>query len=99
MKKRLTTALFTASVLFSYPALAADKTIKLSVPGMTCASCPYIVEGAINMIDGIKSVETSLDDRSATVTYDDAITDVAEITEATNQAGYPSTLLDTGNAS
>ena len=96
--KNLITALCIAAPLLASPlALAAEKTIKLSVPGMTCASCPYIVKESISMVDGIKTVEATMDDRSATVTYDDTITSIAEITEATANVGYPSSLIEKGS--
>ena len=93
MKHLLTGITLASALMISTVAFAAEKTIKLSVPGMTCASCPYIVKGAINMLDGIKSVEATMDDLSATVTFDDAVTSVAEIRQATTDVGYPSTLI------
>ena len=79
--------------------MAAEKTIKLSVPGMTCASCPYIVEGAIDMLDGIRSVKATVEDLSATVTFDDLVTNLEEITQATTDSGYPSSLFVAGSGS
>ena len=73
---------------------AADKTIKLSVPGMNCASCPYIVKSAISEVTGVKKVEARLQDTSATVTFDDAVTSTKAITQATANIGYPSKLMD-----
>jgi len=80
-------------MVMSTASFAAEKTIKLSVPGMTCASCPYIVKGSIDMLDGIKSVEATMEDLSATVTFDDEVTNVEEIRAATNDVGYPSTVI------
>jgi len=99
MKKLLTATLFVATILISTPSMAAEKSIKLSVPGMTCASCPYIVEGAIDMLDGIRSVKATVEDLSATVTFDDLVTNLEEITQATTDAGYPSSLFVAGSGS
>jgi len=93
MKKLITTAFFASFMLLPSALMAAEKTIKLSVPGMTCASCPYIVKGSIDILDGIKSVEATMEDRSATVTYDDTITNLEMITQATANVGYPSSLF------
>lgn len=82
-----------AVLTMSSAALATEQTVKLSVPGMSCASCPYMVKDAISMVDGIKSVEATMDDRSATVVYDDAVTSITEIQDATESIGYPSTVL------
>ena len=99
MKKLLTASLFVSTMLISSASFAEDQTVKLSVPGMTCASCPYIVKGSIDMLDGIKSVEATMEDRSATVTYDDAIPNLEEITQATANVGYPSSLFKAGSDS
>ena len=85
---------FVAAMLMSPTALAGEQTIKLSIPGMNCASCPYIVETSISAVDGVKTVEAVLDDRTATVVFDDAIASVEAITEATAGVGYDSSVLE-----
>ncbi|MGB7184534.1 MAG: cation transporter, partial [Burkholderiaceae bacterium] len=72
---------------------AANATVKLSVPGMNCASCPYMVKKAISAVDGVLSVSATLDDRSATVAFDDARTNGDQIRAATASIGYPSTVV------
>ena len=90
MKKSLITAvLFT---LFSLPALAAQQTVTLSVPGMTCSACPITVKTALKRVDGVRQVDVSFEQREARVTFEDTQTSVTELTEATANAGYPSTL-------
>jgi mercuric ion binding protein len=90
MKKSLiATALF---LLFSLPALAAQQTVTLSVPGMTCSACPITVKAALNRVEGVNAVDVRYEERDATVTFDDAKTSVEALTQATTNAGYPSTL-------
>lgn len=72
------------------PAWAATKTVTLSVPGMTCAACPITVKQALSKVDGVQKAEVSYEKREAVVTFDDARTDVAALTKATTDAGYPS---------
>lgn len=72
------------------PALAKEQTVTLSVPGMTCASCPFIVKAAISALDGVESVDTSLETKTAVVVFDDAVTNVDALTAATYSAGYES---------
>ncbi len=74
----------------SMPAVAADKTVVLSVPGMFCDLCPVTVKKAISKVPGVKSVEASYEKRQAIVTFDDAKTTVDALTKATANAGYPS---------
>jgi len=99
MKKLISGILFASALFLSPASFAAEQTVKLSVPGMTCASCPYIVKAAIEMLDGIKTVEATMDDRSATVVYDDAVTNLAEIQQATADVGYESSLFKTASGS
>ncbi|CAM3555873.1 MAG: cation transporter [Thalassospira sp.] len=93
MKQILAFAILATTVMFTSPSTAADQTIKLSVPGMNCASCPYMVEQAISKVDGIKTVEATMDDRTATVIFDDDLTTASEIQAATASIGYESTII------
>jgi len=81
-------------LLTAIPALAGDQTATLKVEGMTCASCPYQVKKSLTSIDGVKAADVSLDTKLATVTFDDAKTDVAALTAATKGAGFPSSLVE-----
>ena len=80
-------------------AVAAEQTIKLSVPDMTCVSCPYMVKQAISAVDGIKTVEATMEDRSATVTFEDTLTSIEAIQQATANIGYPSSLFKANGGS
>ena len=90
MKKPILPLVFAILTTASSVAIAAEQTLKLSVPDMTCASCPYMVKQAISAVDGIKAVEATMEDRSATVTYDDTVTSIEAIQQATANIGYPS---------
>ena len=78
-------------------ALAAEQTVKLDVQGMSCLSCPYQVESALKGVDGVISAKASLADGSAIVRYGDAKTDLAELTKATTDVGFPSALAKQGS--
>lgn len=71
-------------------AFAANKTVTLSVPGMYCAVCPVTVKKALNQVNGVKRVEVNYDKKEATVVFDDAKAKIADLTWATEEAGYPS---------
>jgi len=51
MKKFL--ALLALTVALSAPAWAATKTVTLSVPSMTCATCPITVREALSRVEGV----------------------------------------------
>jgi mercuric ion binding protein len=78
--------------VISNPAFAAQQTITLAVPGMSCAACPITVKKALTRVDGVTRAEVDYDNRQAVVSFDDARTDVEKLTRATADAGYPSTL-------
>lgn len=90
MKTRF--ALIALLTLLSMPALAAMQTVTLSVPGMTCAACPITVKVALNKVEGVSQVDVSYQDLEAVVTFDDTTTSVETLTQATANAGYPSTV-------
>ena len=72
--------------------LADQQTIKLKVDGMTCQSCPYQVKSALKQVEGVISASASLETREAEVTFDGAVTNIAALTQATTNAGFPSVL-------
>ncbi len=87
MRKSLITAvLFT---LFSMPALAEQKTVTLSVPGMTCSACPITVKAALKRVDGVSSVQVRYEERDATVTSYDDKTSVDANNSSHDQRGLP----------
>ncbi|EWS56846.1 MULTISPECIES: mercury resistance system periplasmic binding protein MerP [unclassified Methylibium] len=73
-------------------AQAAPQTVTLDVPGMTCAACPITVKKAISKVEGVNKVDVSYEKRQAVVTFDDAKATVQKLTQATENAGYPSTV-------
>lgn len=88
----LKSALSAALLIACTAALAATKTVTLSVPGMYCATCPVTVRTALSRVAGVSHVATSLERKEAVVTFDDGKTSVDALTRATAGAGYPSTL-------
>lgn len=73
------------------PVWAATQTVTLTVPGMTCAACPITVKKALSKVDGVQKVVVSYEKRDIVVTFDDAVTSTSTLTQATENAGYPST--------
>ncbi len=74
------------------PAWAATRTVTLAIPSMHCALCPVTVKEALSKVPGVRKIEVSLPKKDAVVTFDDAKTTVAALTQATRNAGYPSTV-------
>jgi periplasmic mercuric ion binding protein len=89
--KRLLSALAIATALSAAgTAIAAEKTVTLAVNGMYCSACPYIVKQSLAKVTGVGNVAVSYEKKTATLTYDDQKTNLAALTAATTQAGYPS---------
>jgi len=89
--RTLVTVLALLSAL-SGRAWAATKTVILSVPSMTCATCPITLKKALNKVEGVENIAVNLEKKEALVTFDDAKTTVEALLEATKNAGYPSTV-------
>lgn len=90
---RFFAALFAAMVLAAGSVSAAEPTVTLAVENMTCASCPYIVKQTLARVPGVTEVNVSFENRTATVTFDDAQTNIVALTDATAGNGYPSRLV------
>ena len=71
---------------------AAERTVVLKVPSMTCGTCPITGKKALTRLEGVAKVEVEYDSRQAVVTFDDAKASVAQLIHATSEAGYPSTV-------
>ena len=83
----LSTMLATSGAVF-----ATEQTVTLAVENMNCASCPYIIKQSLTRVDGVSEVDVSYQERTATVTFDDTRTAVQDLTAATADMGFPSTL-------
>jgi mercuric ion binding protein len=88
--KKMLASLILATVVA--PVWAATQTVTLSVPGMTCATCPITVKKAISRVEGVSKIDVSFETREAVVIFDDAKTSVERLTKATEDAGYPSSV-------
>ncbi len=81
------------ALLVAGPALAATQAATLSVPTMSCASCPVTIKAALTKIPGVASIKSDLAKRQTTIVYDDAKTDLATLSKATADAGFPSSAV------
>lgn len=85
----------TITLLTLSPVFAASKTVTLSIPSMYCEMCPITVKKALNKVQGVNKVDASFEKKEAVVTFDDDKTTVKALTKATEDAGYPSHVVDT----
>lgn len=64
------------------------KTRIFRVGSMTCAACVGRVEGALMSVGGVSSATANLGNNTATVVYDETVTDEEELAKAITGAGY-----------
>jgi copper chaperone len=55
---------------------------------MSCSGCVSSVTRSLQAVPGVEAVKVSLDDASAKVTYDAALTGVPELKLAVERAGF-----------
>jgi mercuric transport protein len=69
---------------------ASFQQVVLEVEGMTCASCPTAVQTALQDVNGVYEARATFDPPQAVVRFDPASTSVDSLTQATENAGFPS---------
>jgi mercuric ion binding protein len=98
MIRHLAIAAVLALALSPLAARAAEKTIVLSVTNANCELCAPIVKRTLARVKGVKTADVKqagqMADPVATVTFDDAVTNVDTLIAATTNAGYPSRLAN-----
>jgi len=68
---------------------AEEQTVVLAIDNMTCALCPVTVRKAIERVEGVKNVSVGYGAKRATVRYDDAVTSLDKVANASTNAGFP----------
>lgn len=97
---------FALSSLLAAPVLAGEQTVRISVGGLTCPSCSFIVASALKEVPSVV-IDDFSEGPEATqgiyvVTFDDAKTTPEDLVDAVEVNGYPADLLTedaTGDAS
>ena len=72
---------------------AAEQSVTLSVPGMNCPVCPITVKKTLQKVSGVKSVNVNYENKTATVSFEDSLTNVNSLLKATENVGYLSTVV------
>src|SRR5580692_918606 len=78
-----------AGVAFAAP----PKTATLAVENMTCGTCAIVVKKALERVPGVSATAVDFDKKTATVTFDPDKASTARLTQATEEAGFPSKLI------
>ena len=73
----------------SATAWAGEQTVNLNVSITGCAGCAWIVQSALENVPGVSKAEVSYRQQSAVVTFDNDVTTVDALIEATSAYGFP----------
>jgi len=83
-----------ASVAPTSDAPKGTERVVLAIENMTCAACPHNVRKALAAVEGVTVLEVTMNPPRATVEYDSSKVELSELTKATNDIGYPSSLAN-----
>jgi mercuric ion binding protein len=72
---------------------AAEQSVILSIPTMDCPVCPITIKKSLQKVTGVKSADVSYESKTAAVVFDDQLTKVDSLLKATENVGYPATVL------
>jgi copper chaperone len=64
------------------------ETITIGIKGMTCGGCVASVQRVLKQLDGVQTVNVSLDPQQATVEYTPGRVDPARLRSAIEGAGF-----------
>ncbi len=64
------------------------KEIKLKIEGMHCAGCSTRLERVLNNLEGVEEAKVSLEEKQATIKFDETKTNIQNIKEAIVDAGF-----------
>jgi copper ion binding protein len=63
-------------------------TVTITVKGMTCSGCVNSVTKALKGVNGVQEANVDLEKGQATVTFDEATTNIDDLKRAVEDAGY-----------
>ncbi|NOX89119.1 MAG: hypothetical protein GXO77_08835 [Calditrichaeota bacterium] len=69
------------------------RNIVLSIQGMTCPSCPLTIQKSLKALDGVLQANVVFEEERAYVKYDPKKVTIEQMTNATANVGYPSTVV------
>ena len=64
------------------------KEINLKIEGMHCAGCSTRLEKVLNNLEGVEKAQVSLEEKKATIQYDETKTTIEGIKETIEDAGF-----------
>ena len=64
------------------------KKVEIKVEGMHCEGCSNRLSRVLNNVDGVKEANVSLENKLASIEYDENITKIEDLEESIKDAGF-----------
>ena len=64
------------------------KKIELKIEGMHCEGCSKRLTKVLNNVEGVNTVEVSLENKVAKIEYDESIAKIEDFEQAIEDAGF-----------
>ena len=64
------------------------KETNLKIEGMHCAGCSTRLEKVLNNLDGVEIAKVSLEEKKATIKYDETKINIESVKDAIEDAGF-----------
>lgn len=64
------------------------KETNLKIEGMHCSGCSTRLEKVLNNLEGVETAKVSLEEKKATIKYDETKINIENIKEAIEDAGF-----------
>ena len=64
------------------------KETNLKIEGMQCAGCSTRLEKVLNNLEGVETAKVSLEEKKATIKYDETKINIENIKEAIEDTGF-----------
>ena len=65
-----------------------EKTADISLPTIQCGTCVRTIEKALDKTEGVLNIDIDVENKKATVTFNDSKTNLSKIEDAIVKAGY-----------
>ena len=71
-----------------------QQTRIINIEGMTCNGCVNSIHDVVSKLTGVQSIEVSLENKRATVSFDTDQISVERIAESIEEAGFDATVAN-----
>lgn len=64
------------------------KKVEIKIEGMHCEGCSKRLTKVLNLVDGVKNAEVSLENKLADIEFDETVAKLEDFYEAIEDAGF-----------